>query len=106
MTLLAKPAIRPEDARNPIRHLGLDWVSRRALPPRRPLRLPDPPIGRGCRLPSNVSGRRTMPDVPAPSSSGSSPTARKLIDPTVSGVFYALGAFVMWGVLPLMFRAL
>ncbi len=47
-----------------------------------------------------------MPNVPAPSSSGSSPTARKPIDPTVSGVFYALGAFLMWGVLPLLFRAL
>src|SRR3954471_13560352 len=47
-----------------------------------------------------------MPNVPAPSSSGSSPTTRKPIDPTVSGVFYALGAFLMWGVLPLLFRAL
>ena len=47
-----------------------------------------------------------MPNVPAPSSSGSSPTARKPIDPTVSGVFYALGAFLMWGVLSLLFRAL
>jgi hypothetical protein len=47
-----------------------------------------------------------MPNVPATSSSGSSPTARKPIDPTVSGVFYALGAFLMWGVLPLLFRAL
>ncbi|WP_044437401.1 EamA family transporter RarD [Skermanella aerolata] len=44
--------------------------------------------------------------IPATSSSGSSPIARKPIDPTVSGVFYALGAFLMWGVLPLLFRAL
>jgi chloramphenicol-sensitive protein RarD len=47
-----------------------------------------------------------MSKVPITSSSGSSPTTRQPMDPTVSGVFYALGAFVMWGVLPLLFRAL
>src|SRR4051794_30024009 len=47
-----------------------------------------------------------MRNVPTTSSSASSPTARKPIDPTVSGVFYALGAFLMWGGLSLLFRAL
>src|SRR5688500_18951662 len=47
-----------------------------------------------------------MPTTSAPHPSGTVAPKRTGIDPTVSGVFYALGAFLTWGIAPLFFRAL